>query len=113
MANKVKTTKANLVKQHLIEKKEITSLDAIKLYGATRLSAIIFNLRDKKFAITTIPVKIKDKYGNECTFANYKLLKVPSDKPVNKRQSVMSIFPKNKTGIGKSITTKKGNNKLA
>ena len=57
MANKVKTTKAKLVTQHLIEKKEITSLDAIKLYAATRLSAIIFNLRQKGYAITTIPVK--------------------------------------------------------
>jgi len=100
MANK-STTKAKLVTQHLIEKKEITSLDAIKLYAATRLSAIIFNLRQKGYAITTIPIKIKDKYGNECTFANYKLLKVPDDKPAKKREPVL-IVTKGKGGLVKN-----------
>ena len=80
--------KATLVKEYLIEKKSITSLDAIKLFAATRLSAIIFNLRKKGYAITTIPTKIKDKYGNDCTFAKYVLLGVPSEDP-KKRERII------------------------
>jgi len=72
---KTKTTKYDLVKQHLLEKKEITSLDAIKLYAATRLSAIIFKLKKEGLAITSIPTRIKDKYGNECTYSKYVFLK--------------------------------------
>jgi len=84
-STRVKVSKANLVKQHLIEKKNITSLEAIKLYAATRLSAIIFNLRDNGYAITTSPVRIKDKYGNECTFAKYILLGLPKEKSAKKK----------------------------
>ena len=40
-------TKTEKVKIHLEEVGHITSLEAIKEYGATRLSAIIFNLRHK------------------------------------------------------------------
>lgn len=83
MKDKLKT-KSNFVKQHLIEKKEITSLEAIKLFSATRLSAIIFNLRKQGYAITTTPIKIKDKYGNDCTFAKYKLLGLPKVKKATK-----------------------------
>ena len=101
MAKKVRTTKAALVKQHLIDKKEITSLDAIKLYAATRLSAIIFNLKKAGFAITTIPTRIKDKYGNECTYAKYRLLKVPVAKPVKKREPIV-ISTTGKRGVGKN-----------
>ena len=40
--------KTNAVQLHLIEKGTITSWEAIKEYGATRLSAIIYNLRHKR-----------------------------------------------------------------
>ena len=43
--------KTNAIQLHLIEKGSITSWEAIKEYGATRLSAIIFNLR-KQHVIT-------------------------------------------------------------
>lgn len=45
--------KTNLVLIHLQEKKSITSWEAIQLYHATRLSAIIFNLRQRGHNITT------------------------------------------------------------
>jgi hypothetical protein len=72
-----KVTKAKLVLSHLLKKKSITSLEAIELYSATRLSAIIFNLRQKKYDIVTKDVTIKDKYGNNCVFGKYILQGLP------------------------------------
>ena len=42
--NEKKFNKTEKVLEHLKEYGTITSLEAIDLYGATRLSAIIFNL---------------------------------------------------------------------
>jgi hypothetical protein len=67
-------TKTNQVKKHLLKKRSITSWDAITLYQATRLSAIIFNLRKSGWDIVTNNVTIKDKNGNPCTYAKYVLI---------------------------------------
>jgi hypothetical protein len=72
---KTKISKKKLVKTHIETHKTITSLEAIKLYSATRLSAIIFNLRKSGMDITTKPLHIKDKYGNDCIYAQYILQK--------------------------------------
>lgn len=57
-------TKTKKVELYLIQHKKITSWDAIKKYKATRLSAIIFNLRKKGFIIETkYEVKNKIRYG--------------------------------------------------
>lgn len=63
-----------MVLSHLKSGRTITSLDAINLYGATRLSAIIFNLRQRGLNIATLPTTIKDRFGNTTTYAKYKLL---------------------------------------
>lgn len=68
MSNKV--TKTNLILKHLQEKGSITSWEAIESYGATRLSAIIFNLK-KNYNITTEDVHITDRFGNKTTIAKY------------------------------------------
>ena len=67
-----KITKKKLVESHLLKKKSITSWEAIELYGATRLSAIIFILRDK-WDIVTKTITAKDRFGNDITFAKYVL----------------------------------------
>lgn len=57
-------TKTKKVELYLIQHKKITSWDAIKKYKATRLGAIIFNLRKKGFIIETkYEVKNKIRYG--------------------------------------------------
>lgn len=43
--NQIKTTKKSKVLQHLLKNKSITSIEAIKCYSATRLSAIIYDLK--------------------------------------------------------------------
>ena len=69
-----KITKSKMVLNHLKSGKSITSLEAINLYSATRLSAIIFNLRKRGHTIATLPKIIIDKYGNKCEFAQYRLI---------------------------------------
>lgn len=57
-------TKTKKVELYLIQHKKITSWDAIKKYKATRLGAIIFNLRKKGFIIETkYEFKDKIRYG--------------------------------------------------
>lgn len=67
-------TKAILL--HLQEYGSITSWEAIKEYGATRLSAIIFNLRNKyNMNIITEKVEFTDRYGTPSDYAKYILIK--------------------------------------
>lgn len=66
-----KITKSELIKKHLLKKKNITSWQAIELYGVTRLAAIIFELRDANWDIITKTVSGKDRFGNQITFAKY------------------------------------------
>ena len=68
-----KVNKTQLVLKHLKEKGNITSLEAIQKYGATRLSAIIFNLKDKGYEINTLMIDGKDRFGNESRYAKYVL----------------------------------------
>lgn len=75
-----RVTKASLVLAHLIKHKSITSLEAIDKYSATRLSAIIFNLREKKYDIVTKDIATKDKYGNTCIYGKYVLISMPPAK---------------------------------
>ena len=53
----MKDTKINLVAQHLIKKRKITSWEAIERYHATRLADIIFTLKGKGWNIVTQMVK--------------------------------------------------------
>lgn len=65
--------KTGAVFEHLQNKGSITSMEAFEMYGATRLSAIIFNLRGKGYDIVTIPIKAKTRFGDTVTFAKYVL----------------------------------------
>lgn len=67
-------TKTQKVLNHLRENGSITSWEAIQQYGATRLSAIIFNLRKKGIEIKSEMVQFTDKYGDNSTFAKYVLI---------------------------------------
>jgi hypothetical protein len=62
-------TKTKKVANHLVNKSSITSWDAINLYKATRLSAIIFNLKKRGFIISTTMEE-----NNNATFARYKYM---------------------------------------
>lgn len=68
-------SQGEMIKKHLIKRGSITSWEAIKLYGCTRLSAKIYNLREEGFDIKTDHVTKKNRYGYPVTFAKYILQK--------------------------------------
>ena len=69
-------SQTKLVLQHLLEHGSITSYEAIKLFGATRLSAIIYNLRHiYGHNITSHFEQVTTRYGNKISIAVYKLEK--------------------------------------
>lgn len=61
--------------EHLRKYKKITSLEAIQNYGATRLSGIIFILRERGFGIETEMTQGKNRYGHVNNYAIYHLIK--------------------------------------
>ena len=68
-------TKTNAVLNHLLEKGSITSWEAIKEYGATRLSAIIYNLRYRYgLNIITEDVEFTDRFGSKAKYGKYILI---------------------------------------
>ena len=69
-----KQTKHSMVRNHLEQFGNITSLEAIELYGATRLSAIIFNLRAEGLNIKTEDMPFVDRFGNKSHYGKYVLV---------------------------------------
>lgn len=70
-------SQSDMVKRHLNKRGSITSWEAIKLYGCTRLSAKIYDLRNEGYQIETEHVTKKNRYGYHVTFAKYLLKKLP------------------------------------
>lgn len=62
------------VLRHLKEYKSITSFEAFTEYGATRLSAIIFNLR-KTHIITDEWIERTNRFGENVRFKKYLYVK--------------------------------------
>ena len=63
--------KTTEVLRHLREYGSITSDEAWRYFGATRLSAIIFRLRRKGHEIETVMCDMRDRYGSPVKFARY------------------------------------------
>ena len=71
-------TQTEAILKHLQEKGSITSFEAISLYGATRLSGIIYSLRKAGYNITTELRAVKNRYGRATSIAIYRLGDVKS-----------------------------------
>ena len=74
MQNK-KITQYDRVLDYLKKHKSITSLQSIRLFGNTRLSATIYNLRQDGYSISSNKVARKNRYGDKVYFARYELLR--------------------------------------
>lgn len=72
--NSRQKTKIFQIKKHLIEKGAIDSWTAIELYGVTRLSAIIFELRMNGHNIDSISRTAYDRNQELCNFTTYKYI---------------------------------------
>lgn len=68
-----KVTQTSQVLKHMENHKGITSMEAFKLYGVTRLSSIIFCLR-KTHNIDSETIEKKNRYGGVSRFSMYKLM---------------------------------------
>ena len=64
-------TQTDAIKWHLKTYGNITSWEAIKEYGATRLSDIIFRLKNEGYNIRTNLIKKENRFGNTTTIAKY------------------------------------------
>ena len=64
-------SQADAILWHLKKYGSITSYEAIKEYGATRLSGIIFNHRKDGYNIDSIPITKKTRFGRTTTIAKY------------------------------------------
>ena len=68
-----KLNKTEKVLNHLRTFGCITSLEAIELYKATRLSDIIFRLRNRGMKIQTIDIPFVDSCGTKSIYGKYVL----------------------------------------
>lgn len=69
-----KVSQKSKVLNHLQNHRCITSMEAFSKYNATRLSAIIFNLREEGYLIKTTKITKKNSDGNVCNYAEYSLM---------------------------------------
>lgn len=67
-----RVTHRDRIKQYLFDNKSITSWEAIKEFGITRLSAVIYDLRYKEgLNIETKYESSKNRYGDSVSYARY------------------------------------------
>ena len=67
--------KTKAIMMHLLEHGHINTWEAIKEYGATRISAIIYNLRHRyNMNIVNKPIEFRDRYGRKSFYDEYILI---------------------------------------
>lgn len=60
-----------IILNHLQKYKSITSWESFELYGATRLSAIIFNLKKLGYKFDEEWIKTNNRFGQPVQFKKY------------------------------------------
>ena len=68
-------TQNDEILKHLQTHKGITAADAFSKYGITRLSARIYDLRDRGFKIINCNREAVDRRGKKVKFVEYRLVK--------------------------------------
>ena len=66
-----KKTQAERVLEYIKKFGGITTLEAFRDLGVTRLSARIYELRARNINIESTNVTSKNRYGENCTYAKY------------------------------------------
>lgn len=70
-----KRTQAERVLEYIRNFGSITTFEEFTDLGVTRLSARIFELRDQGYNLETNYETRRNRYGEICTYARYKLVK--------------------------------------
>jgi len=60
--------------EHFKNNKSITSRDAFVLYGMTRLSAVIYNLKKDGYVFEDENITVKNRYGRNTVVKAYSLV---------------------------------------
>ena len=68
------TSQLNILLKHLSDKGGITSLEAIKLYGITRLASRVCDLRQQGYEIVDCWEENLNRYGDKVRYKRYFLL---------------------------------------
>jgi hypothetical protein len=68
-------TQRQMVMYHLQNDSYITSIEAFRDYGITRLSSIIHNLRKEGYEIVSIPITTTNRFGNAVVYSKYQYSK--------------------------------------
>lgn len=70
-----KISKNQRIVNHLLKHKKITSNEAWRLYGVSRLSAVIWTLRHNGgYKIESYTIHPIDRFGDRCNCAEYHLI---------------------------------------
>lgn len=69
----MKLTQYDRVLEHLQKNGKLSQKTAIRLFGAYRLSAIIYTLRKDGYNITTTFKTGKNRFGDNVSWAEYRL----------------------------------------
>lgn len=77
--SELKLSQRDDIIRHLMTEGSITAWEAIKEYGSTRLSAIVYELRKKGWHIESEMVTSKNRYGNTVQFARYRFKSKPAE----------------------------------
>ena len=70
---KYEFTQTDLIEQHLKEKGSITTWEAYEIFGITRLSDKIYQLRKNGYNISSNNTTKVNRYGHKVTFSTYRL----------------------------------------
>jgi len=73
-------TKERMIYEYLRKGKALTQDKAKEMFGASRLSAVIYRIKDKRgkqypadFDIQAPTVTVRDRFGNDCHVAQYRM----------------------------------------
>lgn len=72
-----KRTQTGDVLAHLIKYGKITTYEANKKYGCTRLPSRIYDFRKRGYEIESVSKKVKTRYGKTTSVAEYTLKATP------------------------------------
>ena len=61
------------IKEYFLRGHSLTSMEAFRMFGSTRLAVVVFRLRKQGLNIVSKDIVSKDRYGRPCTYCSYYL----------------------------------------
>lgn len=64
-------TKSDKIRRDLLNGRAMTAMDAWTDYGMSRMSSLIYHMRQAEIPVQTEMITVKDRDGKDCTVARY------------------------------------------